>query len=325
MEKLKTKYLGLDLKNPLIVSSSGLTFSVEKIKRLEESGAGAVVVKSLFEEQINIETTAINYYSDYPEAYDYMSEYARDNSINSHLELIARAKRECSIPIIGSIACITGREWVTFAKRFEDAGADALKLNLFILPLDITKKSDEIEEVYLETIAQVCSHISIPVSVKLGQNFTNIPGFVKEIYYRGAKGVVMFNKFYETDIDIQNLKQVNYDIFSHPSDFHPVLRWLSITSSLVNDLDYSASTGIHDGTNAVKALLAGADTIQVCSVIYKKGLSVIKDILEFIDSWMTEHNFTDIPDVIGKMNYTNSPNPLAYERTQFMKYYSSHE
>jgi len=325
MEKLKTQYLGLDIKNPLVVSSSGLTSSIEKIKRLEDAGAGAVVVKSLFEEQIDIETTALNYYSYSPEAYDYISEYARDNSINHHLEMIAEAKKECTIPIIGSISCISGREWVSFAKRFEDAGADALELNLYILPLDITIDSVEIEQVYLETIAQVCSHVSIPVSVKLGQYFTNIPGLVKEIYYRGAKGVVMFNKFYEPDIDIENLKQVNHDIFSNPSDSRSVLRWLSITSALVSGIDYSASTGIHDGTNAVKALLAGANTIQVCSALYQNGLSVITDILEFICAWMKRHNYTNISDIVGTMNYANSSDPLAYERTQFMKYYSSHK
>lgn len=325
MNKLNVSYLGLKLKNPVIVSSCGLTGSVESIVKMEKAGAGAVVIKSLFEEQIDIEVAAKNYFSSYPEANDYIAEYTRSNSIKHHLDLISGAKAKCSIPVIASISCVSGGEWVSFAKKLEEAGADAIELNIFLLPADINQKRDDIEKGYLDTVAAVCESVSIPVSVKIGHNFTNIPAMVREIYYRGAKGVVMFNRFYEPDIDIEKLEVTTSNIFSKPSDFRSVLRWLGISSAQVKEIDYAASTGIHSGENAIKALLAGASAVQVCSTVYENGECVIGEIISFIKSWMERHEFVNVSDITGKMNYGSLENPMAYERTQFMKYFSSFE
>lgn len=325
MKDLSVNYLGLKLKNPIIISSSGLTCSAERITSLAEAGAGAVVVKSLFEEQIDIETAAQNYFAFYPEANDYIAEYTRYHSIEKHLNIIKEAKKSCSIPIIASISCVSPGEWTTFAKRFEESGADALELNMFILPVDKDLNQADIEKKYLETVSKVCDNISIPVSVKIGQNFTNIPELIRELSFRGAKGVVMFNRFYEPDIDIEKMTVTAGNIFSMPSDFRNVLRWLSIASSAVKNIDYAASTGIHDGEAAVKALLAGATGVQLCSAVYQKGETVIGDILGFMESWMNRHHFQSAADFIGKMNYDRIQNPLVYERTQFMKYFASKE
>lgn len=325
MQNLEVSYLGLRLKNPVIVSSSGLTSSLSRIVELERMGAGAIVIKSLFEEQIDSEAAALNYYSDYPEASDYLAEYTRHHSLAQHMELISEAKKHCSIPIIASINCVTSGEWTTFAKKIQDAGADALELNIFLLPLEKESNTLDIEKRYLDIVSKVCASITIPVSVKIGPNFTNIPAMVRELYYRGAKGVVMFNRFFEPDIDIEKMRMVSADVFSRPSEFRSILRWLAISSAAVECVDYAATTGIHDGESAVKALLAGASVVEICSTLYQNGNSAITVIQSYMKAWMHRHGYTHVEDFIGKMNYANITNPVAYERAQFMRYFSSHE
>lgn len=322
MKNLNVNYLGLDLKNPVIVSSSGLTSSLDKIKFLEKSGAGAVVLKSLFEEQIMHESASINYY-DYPEANDYIAEYNRLHNIEQYMYLIADAKRECKIPIIASINCLSSGEWIEFARKIEAAGADALELNIFLLPTDKDKRSQEIEDKYLDIVSKVCDSVTIPVAVKLGPHFTNILHIVKEIYYHGAKGVIMFNRLYEPDIDINKMHLVSSDVFSSSTDLRTNLRWLALSSASVPEIDYAASTGIHDAESALKSLLAGASVVEVCSAIYKEGEGVIAKINEGISVWMETHSYSRISDFVGALNYKNIPNPVAYERSQFMKYFSS--
>jgi len=326
MEKLKTSYLGLNLRNPIIVSSSGLTNSVEKIKKLENAGAGAVVLKSLFEEQIKVEAGLIlNSSVDYPEAADYINSYVKNNSLAEYLTLIEDAKKNISIPIIASINCYSSDEWAGFAKEIENAGADALELNVFYLPNDKDFTSSEYEKIYFEICATIKEVIKIPFAIKLGPNFTNLTYMVDQMYYRGAAGVVMFNRYYEPDIDIQNLKFKTSEIFSSQTDIRTTLRWVAIASSQVEKIDISASTGVHSGEAAIKLLLAGAKTVQVCSAIYKKGPGFIETILEEMSAWMKDKKYTSIDSFRGSLNYKNIPDPSIYERAQFMKYFSSLE
>lgn len=325
MNKITTKYLGLELKSPVILSSSGLTSTLSRIKDAEAAGVGAVVLKSIFEEQIMNEVAHVDSYSDYPEAADYVRTYVQENRLGLYLKLIEDAKRQCDIPIIASINCRQAGEWVDYARVIESAGADALELNIFLLPTDKEASSDEIERNYLNIITQVREAISIPLSVKLGAGFTNPLAIVREIYYRNVKGVVLFNRFYPTDIDIEKMTVRAGDIFSHSSELSNVLRWTAFVSASLPLIDIAVSTGVHTGADAVKAMLAGASAVEIASVVYEKGLEAVGEINAFIGEWMRRHEFQATQDFIGRMNAENIQNPMLYERTQFMKYYSNHE
>ncbi|MDR2936713.1 MAG: dihydroorotate dehydrogenase-like protein [Rikenellaceae bacterium] len=324
MEKqLNVNYLGLNLKNPVIVSSSGLTASLERIKALEAAGASAVVLKSLFEEQIMHESAAINY-CDYPEANDYLAEYTRQHRLEQHVQLIADTKKACLIPVIASICCVTRGEWVGFAKRLEEAGADALELNIFLLPTDKRPSGEELENRYLAIVAEVVESVSIPVTVKLGRQFTNLLNITAGIAFRGAKGVVMFNRFYEPDIDINAMKLVSSSVYSSPGELRSVLRWVALASAQDIGIDFAASTGIHDGEAVVKALLAGASAVEICSTIYEHGNGIVQKMLADVEAWMETYGYPRLSDAIGVLNYKNIDNPVTYERSQFMKYFVQH-
>lgn len=325
MNRIKTKYLGLELGSPVILSSSGLTSTLQRIKDAEAAGVGAVVLKSIFEEQIMNEVAHVDSYSDYPEAADYVRTYVQENSLGLYLKLIEDAKQQCSIPVIASINCRQLGEWVNYARVIEAAGADALELNIFLLPTDKELSSDEIERNYLNIITQVREAITIPMAVKLGAGFTNPLAIVREIYYRNVKGVVLFNRFYPTDIDIEKMTVKAGDIFSHSSELANVLRWTAFVNGSIPLIDIAVSTGVHTGADAVKALLAGASAVEIASVVYEKGLHVVGEMNTFIRDWMQRHDFHTTRDFIGRMNAKNIPNPMLYERTQFMKYYSNHE
>lgn len=324
MADIRTNYLGLDLRNPLIVSSSGLTDSVEKILKLEEAGAGAVVVKSLFEEQILVEAGVLSEQSNYPEADDYIRHYTRTNSLETYLKLIEEASRACSMPVIASINCISNSEWYDFACQIEQAGANALELNVYFLPVGKDAGSGNYEQLYLDIAENVKKRISIPVSMKLGPHYTNLVNLVDLLYHRGLDGVVLFNRFYSPDINIKELRMISSEVFSSPSDLRISLRWVAIVSAFVEQIDIAASTGVHDGTAMIKQLLAGAKAVQVCSSLYKKGSAHIGVMLEELEQWMKEQKFQNLEDFRGKMNYANIPDPQVYERSQFMKYFSSH-
>ncbi len=327
MIDLSTRYLGLELENPIIVSSSGLTNSVEKITKLKEYGAGAVVLKSLFEEQIRYEAGTMADTSDYPEAADYVNYYTKNNSVEEYLQLISDAKSQSDIPVIASINCISGKDWLDFASNVQEANADALELNIFVLPADKSKKPGYYEEQYLDITAKVKKHISIPVSVKIGPYFTNLHYMVEQLFFRKIAGVVLFNRFYAPDIDTDQLKITAAEVFSNPSDIRQTLRWVGMISSVYKfqDFDIAASTGVHDGDAAVKLLLAGANAVQVCSVLYKKGPEYVKEILNDIKLWMDKRHYSTINEFRGELNYQNIEDPAMYERAQFMKYFSSHQ
>lgn len=327
MSNIQTSYLGLTLKNPLVAASSGLTSSVEKIKELEKAGIGAVVLKSIFEEQINNEVTSMLAKDQqniaYPEAEDYIKGYLRDNTVTKHIELLIEAKKAVEIPIIASVNCISGQEWTSFAKDFEEAGADAIELNIFYLPTDRNEKPGVVEQLYLDVLKKVKSEVSIPVSVKFGINHSNIIGMADKLNANGAAGVVMFNRFYEPDINLETLELVSSEVFSSPSDIRRSLRWVGLVSSTIPKLEIAASTGIHDGSAVIKQLLAGAQVTQICSSLYINGSGVISEMITEIETFMKKWNFKKIDDFRGRLSYKNISDPLMYERSQFMKYFSN--
>ncbi len=323
MPNLEVNYVGLTLRNPLIVASSGLTATADKVMSIEQTGAAAVVLKSLFEEQINYETGSLIMNHDYPEAEDYIRNYTKSNSVENYLNLIGEAKKSVSIPVIASVSCISASDWVGFSRRIEDAGADALELNVFVIPVDKFSSSADIEKIYFDIAKKVTAIVKIPVVMKLGNHFTNVLAVVDRLYALGVKGVVMFNRFYEPDIDIDRMKLSSADVFSNPSDLRHVLRWTALVSDKVGLVDISASTGIHSWEAVVKQLLAGAKTVQVCSLLYKNGISEMTNLLRGLEDWMKKKGFGSVDEFCGKMSYRKIPDPSVYERSQFMKYFSS--
>ncbi|MEL7589108.1 MAG: dihydroorotate dehydrogenase-like protein [Prolixibacteraceae bacterium] len=328
MGKLETTYLGLKLKNPVIVASSGLTGSVEKIKRLEKAGAGAVVLKSLFEEQINSEVSHLintDPQNLYPEAEDYIWNYTRHHSVEEHLNLLKQAKQEVQIPVIASINCTSSKQWTSFAREFETAGADALELNVFFVPTRRNESPEQTEKLYTDILLAVKKEVSIPVSMKIGFYFTSLITMSEKLMACGANGLTMFNRFYEPDININKLELSASEVLSSPADIRRSLRWIGIVSAALPQLEIAASTGIHDGEAVMKQLLAGARVVQVCSSVYIHGSQVIAGMLQDLDDFMRKWNFNTLDDFRGRLSYARISDPMLYERSQFMRYFSHKE
>ncbi|ROL60160.1 dihydroorotate dehydrogenase-like protein [Bacteroidetes/Chlorobi group bacterium MS-B_bin-24] len=323
---LRTNYLGFTLQNPIIVGSCGYTYSVKDVKSLVENGAAAIVLKSIFEEEIlwEMESNLAQMQRPmtiYPEIYDFFDLETIEDSVTKYLNLISECKKEVDVPIIASVNCISSHEWVSFARRIEEAGADALELNIFIMPSDLNRTSQENEKMYFEIIDSVLSVAKIPVAVKLSYYFTNLASMIKQISERGVKGIVLFNRFFEPDFDLDTFTVVPTNVLSSPSDLGKSLRWIAIMSERVN-CDLCASTGVHDGKAVIKQILAGAKAVQIASAIYRKGPKVIGEMLEEIKNWMNEKGFNSLDDFRGRMSQSRSLNPAAYERAQFMHYFS---
>ena len=324
MIDLKTQYAGLTLRNPIIVGSSGLTNNAERNKEFEKAGAGAIVLKSLFEEQIEAQSDALMQDQDYPEAMDYIRGYVKANQINDYLNLIRESKQLCTIPIIASVNCYKADAWTDFARQIEEAGADALELNIFFMETDLQRVTD-VEQLYARIIRDVKKSVSIPVIIKLGKNFSNIPALVHTLKVNGADAVTMFNRFYQPDIDINSLQIVSGNVFSSHSDLSETLRWTAIVSGKVPGIDISCSTGVHDWEDVIKCLLAGASTVQMCSALYTHGGEIIAQILTCIEEWIHQVHYESVSQFRGKLGYANIPNPSLYERSQFMKYFANRD
>lgn len=321
MAQLKTTFAGIQLENPVIVSSSGLTDSTEKIKALEAAGAGAVVLKSVFEEQIGAESGHIQ--DSGLGADDYLQAYVRSHALNGHVSLVKEAKEGCSIPVIASINCYSSGEWVEYARQIESAGADALEVNLYDLSVDPQTSPASIEENYLKVIKTIVSELKIPVAVKIGPHFTSIVNFVDRAASSGAKGVVIFNRFFTPDIDIENFRLVPATPLSHEGEYAETLRWTAILSSAVSSIDIAATTGIHTPESAVKEILAGASAVQICSVVYKKGPAVITEFNDYIRHFLEKNTVGTLSQIRGRLNYSTIPDPAMYERVQFIKTFGS--
>lgn len=324
MANLETSFAGLSLRNPLIAGSSGLTKSLSKIKEMEQAGVGAIVLKSLFEEQIESHSEKLASISDYPEAVDYINTYVKMNHVEKYLDLIRSAKEECKIPIVASINCYKQDRWTDFAKSIENAGADALELNVVMLNAG-DFDSNYLENTYISIVRDLKKTIRIPIVVKLAKNMTNLPGLVSKLKSLGVNGIVLFNRLYQLDIDIESMEIVSGPVFSHPSDFSDTLRWTAIVSGKVPNVDIACSYGVHSWEDVVKGILAGASAIQLCSMLYEQGLDSVGNIITCLEEWMEQHNYTTIDDFRGKLSFSNVPDPTLYERVQFMKYFSNYK
>lgn len=319
---LTTSYLGLKLRNPLIVSSSTFTATAEGVAHCEKAGAGAVVLKSIFEEQILAEIqkeAGLNeeLYNMNPEMEQYYHTYVRGNEIGLYVKLIEDSKKAVSIPVIASINCTNKGEWISIAKKFQEAGADAIELNIAISPFNISTSPQDIEKEYFEILAQVKKNVSIPVAVKIGDHFTNICYMVNQLALHGADAVVMFNRFYNADINIDEMKAVAGNPLSVPEENGCTLRHISLVASQRVPCELSASTGVHSGNDAVKQILAGATTVQVCSALYQHGLEYLETMLRDMRNWMEVHHCTSIADFKGKAN--QQENVHVWERMQYLR------
>lgn len=325
MATLETTFAGLKLKNPIIVSSSGLTDSAVKNKKLAEAGAGAIVLKSLFEEQIMLEADWLGDPNMYPEGSDYLVGYIREHKLGEYLNLIKESKKACDIPVIASINCYQEADWIEFAQQIEEAGADALEINILALQTETQYQYGTFERRHIEILSRIKQTVRIPVIMKLGDNLTNPVALVDQLYANGAAAIVLFNRFYQPDINIEKLTQVSGNIFSNEADLTKALRWIGIASASVKNLDYAASGGIHAPEGVVKAILAGASAVEICSVLYQSSHSVIGEFTGFLNAWMIRKGMDSIHQFKGLLNVSDLKGVNMFERTQFLKYFSSRE
>lgn len=318
---LKTKFAGLELKSPVIAGSCGLTADLNKIQEIAGHGAGAIVLKSVFEEQINREVARCIDDS-YPEEADYIQNYVRAHTIQNYIDLVKSVKACLDIPVIASINCLRDGEWIDFARELERAGADALELNAFILPTDEFMESAGVENLYFDIVRHVKSVVKIPVIVKIGRYFTNLLAFVSKLKAYGVDAVTLFNRFYEPDIDIERLVVGAASVFGVPADVKTTLRWTGILAGKDKQLEISASGGVFSGDAVVKLLLAGATTVQVCSALYQQGTECISSMNRFLSDWMQKKGFKSVDEFRGMLSYADVQYADRYERAQFMKYFS---
>lgn len=321
MTDLSVEYMGIPLKNPIVVSSSNLTGTAAGVEKCAKAGAGAIVLKSLFEEQIEAEIEPEQDQSDvsvHPEAEEYIREMGMRLGPKAYLDLIGHAKKATDIPVIASVNCVTVRWWTHYATQIEHAGADGVELNISILPRDHSVSAESIEKQFTRIVGRVRDLISIPIAVKLGPYFTSLPAFCSDLKRAGASAIVLFNRFYQLDINEKTLKLAPGYQFSSPNEIHTALRWISILSGRY-PLDFAASTGVHDSAGAAKVLLAGATVAQICSTVYLNGFEQISQTVAGLSDWMEEHKFSRVSDYRGKLSQKESGLPESYERLQYIK------
>jgi dihydroorotate dehydrogenase (fumarate) len=324
MVDLSTEYLGITLSNPIIVGSSGLTNSLKQIEAFEKAGAGAVVLKSIFEEEIYFEQEDIIREADADgvnlDQFDYYDFYLKGQKLARYIDLIKASKKSVAIPVIASINCVYSHEWRAFAGRIEAAGADALELNMFFLPSEFSRSAREQEAAYFDIIDRILATVSIPVALKISYYFSDLGPMIQRLSRTGIAGLVLFNRFFSPDIDIDTFKVKPSFVFSTPAELAVSLRWIAIMAQKV-DCDLAASTGVHDGQAVIKQLLAGAKAVQTVSSLYQKGPEHIGTMIDGLTTWMQKHGFTSLADFRGKMSQEAASNPAVYERVQFMRYF----
>jgi len=327
---ITTKYLGLTLKSPLVASASPLTEELKNIKKLEDAGAAAVVLPSIFEEQLRQEQHDLHYFTtqgtySFAESLTYFPEmdeyrFASDN----YLELIRKAKEAVSIPIIGSINGVTLGGWIDFAKKIEQAGADAIELNIYFIPTDIEQPGEAVENTYIEIIKAVKSSVNIPIAVKLSPFFSNFANFAKKVEATGANALVLFNRFYQPDVDLEHL-EVRPSIHLSTSHANRLpMRWIAILKNKIK-MDFAATSGIHSSDDVIKMLLVGANVTMLCSALLKNGIYYLLQLEKELKEWMEEHEYSSVQQMIGVMSQETTPNPSEYERVQYIKAISTYK
>lgn len=321
---LTTTYLGLDLKNPLVASASPLTKRLDYLHRLEEAGASAIVMYSLFEEQITHESAELDHYlsrgtHSFAEALSYFPDLERYNiGPERYLDHLHRAKAAVKIPIIGSLNGISPGGWVNYARKIEEAGADALELNIYYLPTDPNMSSMELEENYVNLVKEVRAAVTLPLALKLSPFFTSLPHVARRFVEAGANGLVLFNRFYQPDIDLEALEVLpNLDL-STSQEMRLPLRWIALLSSQLQT-DFALTSGIHTARDVVKAVMAGANVAMMTSVLLVNGINHLAHILAHMQIWMEEHEYTSIAQMRGSMNQRAVTEPAAFERANYLK------
>ena len=321
MVNLSTKYMGLQLDNPLVIASCSIVKHQDAIRRCADAGAGAIVLKSLFEEQIEVDAQQLEQHlwmASHSEAFDYVTNMGMELGPREYLKLIEDAKKAVSLPIIASLNCISSKWWLGYAKQIAAAGADALELNISIMPGDSKRHGGDLENIYLQIVDDVKREIDLPVAVKIGPHFSSLSRMASQLASHGASALVLFNRFYQLDIDIDRLELVPGNRFSSPEEMSLSLRWVSVLYGRT-DCDLAASTGIHDGHCVIKQLLAGATVTQLCSTLYIYGVEQITHIRSQLEQWMIRHNFATIDDFRGRLSQQRSNRPEIYERLQYIK------
>ena len=320
MINLKTRFFGLELKNPLIIASSSLTADVSKIKEFSDNGAGAIVLKSVFEEEIINEYNQVaksKTSAHFHEFMDYFDYKIRGQILENYGQLIRSAKEVSQVPIVASINCISSGDWLQFASQVEDAGADAIELNLFVMPFDPTRKAEDNRKFYLDAVKETTRHVKIPVSVKISSYFSDLASICHELDCENLAGITMFNRFSSPDIDIDKEKVFEAATTSNDTEHLLPLRWVGILSPRLKS-PIAASTGIHDAKHIIKMLLAGASAVQMASVFYKKSPAYLVELRKNIETWMQQKDYESLADFKGKLSLTKAANPGAYERAQYV-------
>ena len=318
---LKTTFLGLPVDNPFIVASSGLTSTTDFLKKCADHGAGAVVLKSLFEEQIVADKKTLLQHDDMyfwcPEAIKYVDNFSKEQGIQEYLHLIGNAKKALKIPVVASINCVSPVEWTKFVREIKNAGADGIELNIFIPPTDLKLTGYKIEEAYLDIVREVRKETDLPIAVKVGYYFTNIYRELFKLSNLEISSLVMFNRYYRPDIDIEKLTVVSNNVFSSPVEITLALRWIALLSPKVR-CELIGATGIHDYAGVVKNILAGATAVQLCSTLYKNGIEYLEVLHRDLEKWMAAKGYNDLNDFRGLIS-KKEENSAAFERVQFMK------
>lgn len=321
---LTTSYLGMTLKNPIVPSASPFSKDIVQIKRMEEAGAAAVVLHSLFEEQIAHDEREMFYHLHHgsessPEAQSYFVDMDRYNrGPEWYLEHIHRAKAAVGIPIIASLNGSSHSGWLDYAKKIEQAGADALELNMYYIAADIAESATSIEHRYLEIARTLRQSLRIPIAIKLSPFFTSFAHFAKHMDDCGINGLVLFNRFYQPDINLETLEVMPNVILSQSSELRLALRWIAILHGRVR-ADLAATGGIHTHEDVIKALLAGASITMVCSTLLKNGIARITDIVKGMETWLIEREYESVKQLQGSMSQKSVSDPTAFERANYMR------
>jgi len=328
MTDLSTTYLGLKLNNPLVASASPLSKKIDKAKKLEEAGIAAIVMYSLFEEQIIHESLELDHFlnrgaDSFPEALSYLPDggmYAIKPE--KYLDQVAGLKKALQIPVIGSLNGVSKGGWTSYARKIEEAGADALELNVYYIATDLDMTSSDIEDTQVELVAEVKSAIKIPLAVKISPFVTSVPNFAKRLVDAGADGLVLFNRFYQPDFDLDELEIVHSLDLSTSSDLRLPLRWISILQGKVN-ADFALTSGVHSYTDVLKAMMAGAKVAMMASSLLHSGEQAIGSILNDLAEWIQEREYESIRQMQGSMSQKAVKEPAAFERANYMKVLNS--
>ncbi len=321
MADLSTAYLGLKLRNPIVAASSNLTSTIKKILACEKAGLGALVLKSLFEEQVRHDTGRLAENIDssaHSDAHDIIAGAGENHLVDAYLKLVEEAKKRAGIPVIASLHCLSTRSWVTYARRIEAAGADALELNLYRLADDPKLGAREVEGGYHEAVKRVAAAVSIPVAVKLGPHFDSLAESVGRFRDDGATGVTLFNRYYRPDVDIESLRAIPAKIFSSEREMNLPLQWISLLSGRVQT-DFAASTGVHDAPGVIKQLLVGAKAVQLCTALYESGLDFVPRLLAELSAWMLRHGFGSVAEFNGMLCRERCASPRLFEQNQYIQ------